>query len=891
MKHNDNDRFDAFFSRVTRLPRPHRWQSTLGADTSPRNRLIRIPTGLGKTMGVLTAWAWNRLERDDDTWPRRLVWCLPMRVLVEQTRQEAERFLTELGVLWNGQGSHEGKVGVHLLMGGADSGDWHLHPEQPAVLIGTQDMLLSRALNRGYGAPRGRWPIDFGLLNQDALWIMDEVQLMDVGLATSAQLQAFSNSYDAEDRSRRPRHTWWMSATLQKTWIEKSPETRNVIDTLHSTQIPPIDRTGHLWDDVSKRCRISPVKDEKALAELVTERHTENGRGANGPTLVVVNRVERAAKVFDALRKTKPLIRTDLRLVHSRFRPLERMQWSADFLRRDACGPDTDRIIVATQVIEAGVDISAGLLVTELAPWPSLVQRFGRAARWGGASEIVVVDCEPSDDKKAAPYIKSELDAARGALGRLTDVSPQSLERFEEEHPDLVETLYPYEPTHLLLQHELEELFDTTPDLSGSDVDVSRFIRSGDERDLHVFWTDVPQNAFPSSGTRPSRQALCAVPFLKARDWLCGKERTSQRAPRLKNGARAWVWDWLDGSWRVAERQDLYPGTTVLVSSDTGGYTLAQGWSPESTDCVKPVPDADAEVDNRADSAQENEALSEYPYQTIAVHGREIASELRSIAARLVPELTDSFDLAGRWHDLGKGFPAFNNSIVESPDRPARGDLAKAPKSRWLPVRRMYPMDGQPRRAGFRHELAGALALFAVLQRHNPDHEALLGPWRDAFDAIGMDGATTDAAAQNPGSLEREILSLDASEFNLIAYLVCSHHGKVRAAWHASPADQNASDVLPRIHGVRDGDILPTVPLFSADGALCELPETVLDLSPATAGLSPRTGSSWAERVINLVERWGPFTLAWLEAIMRAADVRVSKRSDVRDELLYPEAD
>jgi len=33
-------------------------------------------------------------------------------------------------------------------------------------------MLLSRALNRGYASGRARWPVEFGLLNQDALWVM-----------------------------------------------------------------------------------------------------------------------------------------------------------------------------------------------------------------------------------------------------------------------------------------------------------------------------------------------------------------------------------------------------------------------------------------------------------------------------------------------------------------------------------------------------------------------------------------------------------------------------------------------------------------------------------------------------------------------------------------------
>ncbi len=55
------------------------------------------------------------------------------------------------------------------LWGGEESGDWDMHPEKEAILIGTQDMLVSRALNRGYGMSRYRWPMHFGLLNNDAL--------------------------------------------------------------------------------------------------------------------------------------------------------------------------------------------------------------------------------------------------------------------------------------------------------------------------------------------------------------------------------------------------------------------------------------------------------------------------------------------------------------------------------------------------------------------------------------------------------------------------------------------------------------------------------------------------------------------------------------------------
>ena len=881
--------YQEFFKNLASSDRqPYGWQKDLADQETCTNRLIRIPTGFGKTLGVLAAWLWHRMQRQDDSWPRRLIWCLPMRVLVEQTEQEARQALEKLGLLWDGDSDHTGKVGVHLLMGGADFGDWHLYPEHCAVLIGTQDMLLSRAMNRGYAAPRARWPMEFGLLNHDCLWVMDEVQLMDVGLATSAQLQAFRENNAGNGRALRPCRTWWMSATLQRGWLQKSPDTQDMATTLLQTEIPEAKRSGHMWVDVHKPCRLELVRDEKKLAELVAAQHIETGRGASGPTLVVVNTVDRAVQVFEALQKNKALKGTDLRLVHSRFRPYERISWREEFLNRKACEPGTDRIIVATQVIEAGVDLSAGLLITELAPWPSLVQRFGRSARWGGEAQVIVADFSPTDDKKAAPYSKDELDAAREALGLLQDVAPLHLEAFEQRQANLLSRLYPYNPKHLLLRHELDELFDTTPDLSGADIDISRFIRSGDERDLHVFWVAVPEKGTPDSKLKPSREALCAVPFLKARDWLCGKESGTTKAPRLKKNMRAWVWDWLDGQWRRAERRDLYPGQTVLVAAECGGYDPKKGWSPDSPENVAPIAAVVPEAAEQADAAQDDESLSAYPWQTIAVHGSETGNVARRIAEQLVPELADLFDIVGRWHDAGKAFPPFQGSIV-SADRPTRNDLAKAPKNAWLPVNKLYPVENGERRGGYRHELASTLALFSVLQRHAPDHPALLGPWRELLTQAGMPPKEAPPAEAEPNPLEQEILALDADRFNLLAYLVCAHHGKVRLAWHACPADQAAADNQPRIRGIRDGDILPSLTLSATDRTLHQLPEILLDLASAAAGLNPHTGQGWTERVLSLLDRYGPFALAWLEALLRAADQRASRLTNVRDELLNPE--
>jgi CRISPR-associated endonuclease/helicase Cas3 len=72
--------FTRFFHLATDS-RPYGYQVALAERDWP-DALI-VPTGLGKTAGVALAWMYKRVGNDPET-PRRLVWCLPMRTLVEQ---------------------------------------------------------------------------------------------------------------------------------------------------------------------------------------------------------------------------------------------------------------------------------------------------------------------------------------------------------------------------------------------------------------------------------------------------------------------------------------------------------------------------------------------------------------------------------------------------------------------------------------------------------------------------------------------------------------------------------------------------------------------------------------------------------------------------------------
>jgi CRISPR-associated endonuclease/helicase Cas3 len=567
--------FSRWFAQVTRND-PHEWQVTFGEDPTCRDRMVRIPTGFGKTAGVVLAWLYHRVVRADDSWPRRLVFCLPMRVLVEQTERAVRA--------WLGSAGQGDKVGLHVLMGGIAAGRWVQDVDRPAILIGTQDMLLSRALNRGYGAGRGLWPMEFGLLHQDVLWTLDEVQLMDVGLTTSVQLAAFRNADSVKANGRlRPAHTWWMSATLQPRWlvtVDREQQSEAPVS------IPADKRKGGLFEVRKTLHRIRETQGAVAIARCAGERHTPGSL-----TLVITNRVASAIEVYDALlerfsdgkgkAKDRRPDSPDVRLVHSRFRGLERAQWADAFLRRDAALPGAGRIVIATQVVEAGVDISARTLVTELAPWSSLVQRFGRAARYEGESaDVVVVGDVPPDDKAAAPYESQQLAAADIAiehlLAREASASPRALEALEDDlaraDPALVARLYPYEPLHVLRYRDLADLFDTSADLSGTDLDVSRYIRSGEERDVSVFWRAIDGEGEVHLPEPPRREELCPVPIGDIRAWK----------------GKAYVLDYLDAVWRPRETKRLVPGMTVLLDARAGGYTPERGWGGKEKS-VEPV--------------------------------------------------------------------------------------------------------------------------------------------------------------------------------------------------------------------------------------------------------------------------------------------------------------
>ena len=765
--------FRELFSRATGQ-QPFPYQERLAETESPRI-CVNVPTGVGKTAAAFFAWLWRRRFAAGPArsqTPRRLVYCLPMRVLVEQTRDRIADWVKRLGLA--------DEIGVHVLMGGEEGGDWDLYPERDLALIGTQDMLLSRALNRGYGMSRYRWPMEYGLLNNDCLWVLDEVQLMGNGLATTTQLQAFREKLG----TLGPAHTIWMSATLDRDWlrtVDFDPEDNSETIELSQEDSERVRNVIHAPKPLRKAR--ATCDQTKELAAEILKAHRPASR-----TIVILNTVRRAVYLYDQLKQRKP--DAAVSLLHSRFRPPDRKRLVEEMLQ--APGP-AGSIIISTQVIEAGVDVSASVMFTELAPWASLVQRFGRSNRAGKDQNASVfwIDSPSENEKSARPYEPQDLQQARKVLLQSSDVDPASL--------CTKNIKMPFAHRHVIRRKDVIELFDTTPDLAGYDVDVSRFIREDSELDVQVFWREFEGDAPPDDAPRPNHNELCSGPIGEVRELL--KKRL------------AWFWDGLEERWQRADAARLYPGLTLMLRAADGGYTGTVGWNPKSNTGV-----CDLSVGNSKQDGIGRDRWSKTDWMTLTDHTNQVVAKVASLAESL--ELSDCWCEAlragARWHDAGKAHQVFQDSMrSRDADQAPAGLLAKCPH------------DFHHKRRGFRHELASG------------------------------------------------VLALMHGQEDLAAYLAASHHGKVRLSIRSLPNEKRPIDLSKRFaRGVHEGDLIPEADL----GDVVPVPVTAIRLDYMDLGGSDELGPSWLARMLGLRDRpdLGPFRLALLESIIKAADERAS---------------
>ena len=360
---------EEFFRRITgHEPYDYQLRAWEKIDTAMSNGgkvVIEVPTAGGKTEAAIVPFL---VEAYNGTWAvSRLIYVLPTRSLVEKQAERIRKLLVKVLEL-KGKSEREAKELAERLV----TIEYGLEPTHAFlgwVVVTTWDALLyGLAAHRTVGR---RFTFPAGAIAQ-SLIVFDEVQMyQDEGLYMPRLL-----SLVVEQLSEANVPVVVMSATIPS-------ELRKMI--VRESKIVTVTS-----DDGKKpeRGKVSVQVVEGNIESVLDEVKDTLKRG--GRVLIVRNTVDRAVSTYLTLKPVAEELGVEALLIHGRFAVEDR--------KKKERALDGAQLIVATQVVEAGLDLpNVGLVVTDIAPLDALIQRVGRCARRKGEKGKAIVLVETQD--------------------------------------------------------------------------------------------------------------------------------------------------------------------------------------------------------------------------------------------------------------------------------------------------------------------------------------------------------------------------------------------------------------------------------------------------------------------------------------------------------------
>lgn len=623
-----------FFRQATGFA-PYPWQERFQRWSGKSIATVSAPTGVGKESGAIFPWLYAHQMSQPST--TRLAYAVPQRSLVDQVYENTKKAVKNAGLM--------DTISVYCLKGGFIEQGFEQDLTKPAILIGTQDQLLSRALNRGFSVSWSQRPLHCATLTNDCYWILDEIQL--TGVAYNTLVQLYQHWQELGTFGQVP--LCLMSATF-----DESPLQDLTIERFE------LDEADLACESLAKKVtRPKPVfrktvKNLDDAAALVKQQHRPGNL-----SLVVVNTVARAKDLGGKLAELEPLV------IHSRFLGIDRIALQEKLKTHQG-------VIVATQVVEAGIDLDADLLITELCPWSSLVQRCGRCGRTRTDNEVAVYWLDYQQGWKAIPYSEEACRETHDRLLELSDASLHNLIRMP-----LPETKIPH---YLLDKRHIETLFRTHPknrDTTDPSYTVPQYVRDPDSFTVSVVWSAEPPERLPN------QKYMCPVPT-KAFIKFC-----------QSTGATPLVWG--EDGWEQVQPDT---GDVVWLPLETGGYSHQQGWTGNPNDKPQPY---DIELESKYNDSNKDIKFSQNV--ELGLHLKDTEDCLRKpekisfLRGLGLPEsLIEELCRCARWHDWGKAHQVWQGYAR------ARSDELLAKSTKY----------GSPQEMkGYRHELASALAAAA----------------------------------------------------------------------------------------------------------------------------------------------------------------------------------
>jgi len=360
-----------------------------------RSVILQAPTGAGKTRAAL--YPFLRAWEYGDDFPRKCIYSVPLRVLANQFWDEYKRRARNFGF------TRPLHVGIQT---GARPQDPRLETN---LIFTTVDQTLSNFLNIPYALSLRQGNINAGAVLSSYL-VFDELHLFDPQTTLPTTLHLLR-------MLRGVVPFLVMTATLSTEMVHALAKELDaeplVLSSEEAAAIPSQHKTRRMH-----------VVETGLTVQAVLEKPRRR-------SIVICNTVDRAQSLFEALcRQVDPDM--EVRLLHSRFLQADR-EASEAWLQREF-GKDKSAytvesaILVATQVVEVGLDITSETLHTELAPAASVAQRAGRCARYEGEEGDVYVYQLPVDEEgrpRYAPYLGVQKDICEKTWAALTDRSSE----------------------------------------------------------------------------------------------------------------------------------------------------------------------------------------------------------------------------------------------------------------------------------------------------------------------------------------------------------------------------------------------------------------------------------------------------------------------------------
>lgn len=340
-----------------------------------------LPTGLGKTCIVAV---WLIALADGAPVPRRLIYVVNRRTVVDQTTVEVERYKSAIDSdpKLSALKAQFESLRISTLRGlFADNGDWCEDPSRSAVICGTVDMIGSRLLFSGYGIGRAKRPLHAGFLGQDALLIHDEAHL-------EPAFQELIETIQKQQRDHEPAVLWPKLQVMELTATSKSKDPFRLDGKDYANSI--VDRRLN----ATKQLHLHELADSKKPAKELIERAL-SFKASGKAILIFAQSVETVLETQGAIEKAKLPVQTLTGTMRGKER--DDLVLDKSFARFLPTPPDDATVgtvyLICTSAGEVGVNISADHLICDLTTFESMAQRTHVA--WRDDVELL------SDDKIA----------------------------------------------------------------------------------------------------------------------------------------------------------------------------------------------------------------------------------------------------------------------------------------------------------------------------------------------------------------------------------------------------------------------------------------------------------------------------------------------------------